>query len=83
VLVGCAGQANVDEPLATKGEALSSAHARSGERLIKPLDADNSPAIWRPRKGEMPPAYAGSPVPNAQIDIVAQYVDDADSAGAD
>jgi len=43
---------------------------------IQPLDSENSLIIQRMRKGEMPPAYSGAPpVANAQIDIVAQYID--------
>jgi len=45
------------------------------EGKIKPLDADNSLIIQRMRKGEMPPAGEGyAPVPDAQIEVVAQYI---------
>jgi mono/diheme cytochrome c family protein len=43
---------------------------------IVPLDSANSLIIKRMRAGEMPPPYSGlQPVTNADIDVVAQYID--------
>jgi mono/diheme cytochrome c family protein len=43
---------------------------------ITPLDSANSKIIKRMKAGEMPPTYSGlPPVTTADIDIVAQYID--------
>jgi mono/diheme cytochrome c family protein len=43
---------------------------------IVPLDSSNSLIVKRMRAGEMPPPFSGlPPVTNADIDVVAQYID--------
>jgi mono/diheme cytochrome c family protein len=45
---------------------------------IKPLDSEGSPIIQKMRAGLMPPPGSGEAVPRAEIDIVANYIDNPD-----
>ncbi len=77
---------------ACHGTQLTELTARAGmnyindmEQLVEngkvlPLDAENSPIIKRMRSGTMPPPSEGyDRVATAQIDIVANYIDNADN----